>query len=535
MRTLIKGGRIIDGTGRAERQRDVLIRDGSIEAVEPNISARADEIVEASGKIVCPGFVDMHRHCDVAPMRDGDFGMAELSQGITFAAVGNCGIACAPIPEKMQDSYRSFSLPVLGDTDGCLYPTFEAYFSALSATPKPIHMGVMAATGAVKVAVKGFSPSPYTPGELQSAQALVASAMDQGALGVTLGFMYQPECYTTEREQAAVIAPAARAGRILTTHIRGEGDSLVKSVDEVIRVADTAGVPLQISHFKCTGIRNWGRGIYEAMEHIEAARARGQKVTVDFYPYSGGSTTIFSLIPPDILRDTNEETLHYLSTKEGREAFRLSVSRAHPDWDNMALSIGWDRILIASTHHQEDRWMSGQDMESLSRRLGYAHPALFAAELMARENGLVGIIVMSMDDHDVDAVARLPYSVLISDALYGGGDNPHPRLYGAFPHFIRDFALNRRILPLETAVMKMTMLPARALGLGKKGILAPGMDADVCIINESTLTDKADYARSRVLSQGVERVLVAGKTAWKDGQMTGDMAGRVCLADGKEI
>ena len=533
MKTLIRGGTVIDGTGGAARTCDVLLSGGRIEAVSPRLPAQADEIIDASGLLVCPGFIDMHRHCDAAALRDADFGLIELSQGITTTVAGNCGIACVPIPEKEWPSYSAFCEPVLGDTRGFLFPDYGTYFSALGKTPLPLNLGVMAATGAVKVAAKGFSDTPYSPDELAAAQSHVQDAMDRGALGVTLGFMYQPECYTTPAEQAAVIAPAARAGRLLTTHIRGEGDSLTQSVEEVISIAREAGIRLQVSHFKATGIRNWGKKIGEAMERIEKARAQGQPVAADFYPYAGGSTTIFSLIPPDVARQTNGETLAYLSTAEGREAFRASVSRAHEGWDNMALSIGWDRIHIASVHRPENAWMSGKSAFEISEKLGYCDPALFAADLAVAEDGLVGIIVMSMDPADVDAVARLPYTILISDALYGGGANPHPRLYGAFPRFLRDFVFERRVLPLEAAVRKMTSMPAEALGLSAKGRIAPGMDADLCLIDPDRLRDRATYEDSRRLCEGVARVIVGGKTAWKDENITAERAGRLCLAERK--
>ena len=529
MLRMIRGGTVIDGTGAPPAQTDVLIRDGAIAAVGPGLAEQAAgaEVIPAESLTVTPGFIDMHRHADIAPLTNPRFGEIELTQGITATVTGNCGIACVPVRGESAEAYRRFVTPIIGEApEGALFPDYRAYRRMLGQAALPLHMGFLAGTGAVKVAVKGFSPSPYTPREMAEAQALVREAMEQGALGVSLGFMYQPECYTTPEEQAQVIRPAAEAGGILTTHIRGEGNSLVQSVLEVIRVAEMAGIQLHISHFKATGIKNWGKAIHEAIQAIEDARARGLPVTADFYPYDCGSTTIFSLIPPAVLRDDNEQTMAWLETPAGREQLRREIAREDPDWDNMALSIGFDRIAIAGVSLPEHAAMSGRVVSELAEEAGM-HPSDFLAELLCSERGQVGITVMSMDPADVETVARLPWTCLISDGLYGPGDCPHPRLYGAFPHFLRHFVWERLLLPLPEAIRKMTSMPASLLKLEGRGILRPGAAADLCLFDPETLTDRADYAHGRWLSAGMRRVLVGGRDALIDEQMTSARAGCV--------
>lgn len=514
MKRLIRKGNVIDGTGHPSVRMDVLMEDGRIACIAPELADADAEQIDASGLIVAPGFVDMHRHCDIAPFDDPHFGELELRQGITSTASGNCGIACVPSSPESAQEYAAFVAPIIGDVkpEG-LFRNYAAYAQALSGAQLPLNVGFLAGTGAVRVAVKGFSPTPYTAEQLSRAQALVREAMEQGSFGVSLGFMYQPECYTTREEQVQVILPAAQAGGVLTTHVRGEGNSLVQSVQEVIDIADRAGIRLHISHLKATGIRNWRGTIFRAIDAIEQARARGQQVTADFYPYAGGSTTIFSLIPPGVMKESNEKTLAYLATPEGKAALRAQISVEDPHWDNMALSIGWDRIVIAGTTLPEHASYSGCTVAQLAERQGYDDASDFICDLVVSEAGKVGIIVLSMDERDVDDVARLPYTAVISDALYGNSTNPHPRLYGTFPHLLRNFVLERGVLTLPQAIHKITALPASCLGLTDRGILRAGSAADLVIFDPKAICDHATYADSRQLSSGIARVIVSGKDA----------------------
>lgn len=517
MRRLIRNGVVVDGTGADPVRADVLIEDGRIARVAPGMQDEAAEQIDAAGRIVAPGFVDMHRHCDIAPFHDPDFGVLELRQGITSTASGNCGIACVPASAAFAQEYAAFVAPIIGDVqpEG-LFGSYADFAQALGRAQLPLNLGFLAGTGAIRVAVKGFSPSPYTPEQMSRAQTLVREAMEQGAFGVSLGFMYQPECYTTVDEQVRVIGPAAQAGGLLTTHVRGEGNSLVQSVQEVIDIADKAGIRLHISHLKATGIKNWRGTIFRAMEAIERARAHGQPVTADFYPYAGGSTTIFSLIPPGVMQENNEKTLVYLATPEGKAALRAQIAVEDPNWDNMALSIGWDRIVIAGTTLAEHASYSGCTVAQLAERLGYEQASDFVCDLVVSEAGKVGIIVLSMDERDVDDVARLPYTAVISDALYGSSANPHPRLYGAFAHLLRSFVRERGVLTLPQAIHKMTGMPASCLGLADRGTLRAGQAADVVIFDPAAVCDHATYADSRQLSTGIARVMIGGRDAVVD-------------------
>jgi N-acyl-D-aspartate/D-glutamate deacylase len=354
-------------------------------------------------------------------------------------------------------------------------------------------------------------------------------------MGLSFGIMYQPECYSTKQELIAMARPAGIAGGVLCTHIRGEGDSLADSVREMIEAAEAAGIPLNISHFKATGIKNWRSMIFRAIELIEEARAKGQPVTADFYPYDGGSTTLLSLIPPPVLEDTTAALFVKLATSAGKESFRRELYKAQPGWDNMAVSIGWDRIIVSSVNLPQHNNYCGKNIETIAREQNYTDPADLVCDLLVSEEGRVGIIVLSMAQEDIDEIARLPWTALISDSLYGGGAHPHPRLNGAFPKFLREYVRERKVLTMEQGIHKMTAMPAGRLGINKRGKLKSGYYADVLVFDPNQFTDHADYLHPMDQATGMDCVIVNGIVVRNDGvgrHAGGSPAGRPVFRKG---
>ncbi len=517
MNTIIKNGTLYDGSGSAPYRADLLVQDDKILDIAPNLNPDNARMIEASGLIVTPGFIDPHRHCDVAPLQDPRFGQLELAQGISTTLCGNCGIAPVPTTPRWQRDLYDYIEPVVGPIgkDHSFYDYLD-WTNALQQESLPINIGFLVGAGAVKTAVNGFAKGDLSAQQLQRATAYVREGMQAGAHGLSLGLMYQPECWSTPTELIAMARAASSYGGVMSTHIRGEGDSLVSSVQEVIDVAAQAEIPLKISHFKATGIRNWRNLIFKAIERIENARARGQQVSVDFYPYAGGSTTLQSLLPPSVMEDDMHSMLGKMGTAQGKQLLRQEIYKQHPGWDNMAESIGWDRIVVSAVTLHEHAGYAGKNLASLADQLGYSEPADLVADLLYLEQGKVGVILMSMAPSDVDAIARLPYSSLISDGLYTQTANPHPRLYGSFPKFLRNYAINRSILPLETAIHKMTGMPAQHMGIQNRGLLKPGNFADICLFNPAQFKDRATFTDAARLAQGMHLVMVNGKIAWKN-------------------
>lgn len=526
MVVLIRGAQIYDGGGGAPFLGDVLVQGETIEAVGPGLPAPPGAaVLEAAGKMLCPGFIDIHRHADVQPLL-GWSAEAELRQGITASVSGNCGISLTPCAAPFCAEQRAFSAAVLGPVPAGAPETYREYVRRLENAALPLNFAAMIGTGAVRISLKGFSRTPFTAAELEQAEACVEEALALGAPGVSCGIMYMPECFNSFSEYAAMLRPLGKYGRPLTAHIRGEGDGLVESVEEIIRIAESVGCPLEISHFKSCGMQNWGREIYRAIDRIEAARARGLDVTCDFYPYCGGSTMLTTMLPPALCADGVDAACARLGTAAGVEEFRRAVQKTYADWDNYAVSLGWDRILVGTAAQPENRRFLGLSVAEGARRYGFPDAEALAAHLMHTEGGGCGIINLSMAQADVDAVARLPYSMLISDALYAATDTPHPRLLGAFPRFLREYAFARGVVPPEEAVRKMTALPAERFGFSDRGRIAPGCRADLLLFDPRAFTDNADFSGRSDFSSGLSLSLIGGEAVVRGDKLTGKRPGQ---------
>ena len=336
--------------------------------------------------------------------------------------------------------------------------------------------------------------------------------------------MYLPEFYTQPSEYRALLSPLKGGKKPLITHIRGEGDSLVSSVKEVLQIARDAQCPLEISHFKSCGLQNWNREIHKAIELIEHARAQGEDVTVDFYPYLGGSTALTTMLPPAFVQGDMQSALNRLGTPEGVAQLRKDCSVNYDDWDNYALTLGWDRILIASAEGENQRFL-GKSVEAAASEYGFEDPVALAAHLMHSENGRTAIINLSMDQRDVDTIARLEYSNLISDAIYADTNTPHPRMYGAFPRFFQDYVCTRNILTPEKAIQKMTSLPASRMQLKDRGMLKPGYFADIVIFDPQELQSAATFESPVHMAQGIRFLLVNGTLRVEHDMLTGSPSG----------
>jgi len=487
--------------------------------VGPHLSGnlQGNDVQLIKGKVVCPGFIDIHRHGDAAVFSLPDFGKTELLQGITTAVVGNCGLSPVPANHHWEQEYFQYIEPVTGPIpQGLPLKNFHEYRKGLEELSLPINIGFLAGVGAITTAVKGFSRHPFTPYEMTRAKQYIREAFDAGALGLSFGIMYQPECYSSPEELIDLAISGRIHNGILCVHIRGEGDILLESVEEVIRIAETAGLPVNISHLKATGIKNWQSLIHRAIEKIEAARARGVEITADFYSYNDGSTIIMSLIPLAVLEESMKKLVAKLTKKAGRDQLRREINKSHPGWDNMALGIGWDRIIISSVNLPEHAAFRGRSIHAIAQEEGFKDPEELLAELVAAEEGKVGIITLSMAQEDIDTIARLKWTCLISDSFYGAPHNPHPRLNGAFPKFLRDYVRERNILSMEEAIQKMTSMPAERMGIMNRGRIQKGYAADILVFDPLEFRDNADYSNSRALATGMDTVILNGSIVYSE-------------------
>lgn len=524
---IIKNGLICDGLGNAPYSADIRINNDKITEIGYNLPANDDSVLDATGRVVTPGFIDIHRHCDNKPFYDMTFGDPMLAQGITTTVVGNCGISptpCSYDEARAKETY-DFDEPVLGRPVRNIH-TYSEYMNALEKLELPVNMAAMIGTGNVKIAIKGFANTPFTPQEMQRARDLIENALSLGAPGVSVGIMYLPECYNNTDDYVKMLEPLRRHNSIVTAHIRGEGDSMVDSVNEMIEIGKRVGCRVEISHFKSCGMKNWRREIHRAIDAIDKARASGQWVACDLYPYDGGSTALTTMLPPAFVRGDMSSALQRLGTKAGVEEFRKMASVEYDDWDNFCVTLGWDRILLSGTVNPENEKFLGYTVTDAAKEFGYEDDYALAAYLMHNENGRTAIINMSMCQEDIDTVATLPYSVFISDSIYADTNTPHPRMYGSFPKVIREYVVERKLLTLEHAIMKMTYLPAERMGFYDRGAIRVGNYADINIFVPENFRDNATYDKPTLFATGLDYCIVSGQIAWNDNRKAAGNYGR---------
>lgn len=525
MALLIRGGTVIDGTGAPGFTGDILAGDGTVLAMG-SLGGWDGGTVDAAGKYVCPGFIDLHRHCDLAAFRE-DFGRIELAQGITACFAGNCGMAPVPNTPLSKPELQKYLQPCLGSFEGETFSSHSQYAERLKNKPLPLNFGFYAGLGAIKIAVKGFSSEPLSPGEVRLAKAYLAEALERGAFGLSIGLMYVPEAYSAPREIAEIASVMSGKGHVLFAHIRSESSGLIQSVEEAVAIAKMAGVPLQICHFKAAGKKTRGEPLLRAIEFIEKERAAGTDITVDFYPYSRGASTMMQMLPPSFLGGGVDKAICSLGDPAAVEKLRRLLSEGEAGWDNLSQTIGWDNTIISAVGLPENYKFLGMSVTECAEKFGYRDETDFVAALMYSEEGRVSIINRSMSREDIDTIARLPYSMLISDSLYGDMKRPHPRLTGSFPRFLREYSLERGVLPPEEAIRKMTSLPASRIGLTDRGILRKGCRADILVFDPLRFRAASTYSSPAEIAEGLDLALIGGKAVWRGGELLDGTQGRL--------
>ncbi len=512
---LIKNGRIIDGSGAPAFTADIGIRDGKIAAYGSLTGAEAGRVMEAEGYTVTPGFIDIHRHADAAVFRDG-FGEAELAEGLTTIVNGNCGLSVAPVGEGGREEIFSYLEPITGRI-GEDIPTGSMgdYLSAVAEREKsgliPLNTRMLAGAGTIRAAVAGYHKLRLDDSDYSRIHGLISDSLEAGALGVSLGLGYAPECFYTTEELIRALQPVAGSNIPVTVHMRQEGAGVCESVAEMIAVGKALNCPMHISHLKAMGKKNWNSRIPEALGMIERALAEGLDISCDVYPYTAGSTQLMHILPPEFLEGGIADIVCRLRSRENRKALDAMIrgEKKTAAFDNIAELAGWDGIYVTSVDSSKNRECQGKNIDEIANIRGCT-PLDACCDLLIEENCHVTMIDFMACEEDIERILNVPCSSLISDATYPTAGLPHPRVYGSCTRLIEHFVLERRSLSLEKAVNKLTLAPAEALRLTGKGLIKEGFDADLCIFKPEELHENASYADPRRNSSGMKTVIVNG-------------------------
>ncbi len=516
---LIQNVQILDGSSAPAFSGSVALAGGTIAAVG-HISAPAAHTVDGGGRYLAPGFIDIHRHADAALLSPG-FGQAELAQGLTTIINGNCGVSLVPVDGPHQAAVLDYLAPITGRCDRVL-PTLGDYRAAAGALP--LHAGMLVGMGTLRACAAGFRDGALTEEECRAIHAALERALADGALGVSLGLGYAPECFYTTEQLLQVLAPLRRSGRVITVHMRQEGDGVTEALEEMLAVARALETPVEISHLKAIGKRNWRRAVPEMLARIAQAREEGLDVMCDVYPYPAGSTQLIHVLPPEFQAGGLSALTAALRDPEDRARMRRRMETG-TDFENIVLLAGFENILAASLRRPENVPFEGCSIAAIAAAQGKdPYDALF--DLLAAEDCGPSMIDFIADEADIEAILRAPFSGVISDATYPAG-LPHPRVYGAFPRLLETYVRQRGVLALPEAVHKITRQPADRFGLTKKGRIQPGADADLCLFGLERVRERGTWSQPDQLAEGMDWVFTAGVPVVQEGQSTGLRPGRV--------
>ena len=521
--TILRGGTVIDGSGKAGFRADVGMLDGKIAAVGNLTDARARRILDVTGRLVTPGFIDIHRHADAAIFRPG-FGDAELCQGLTTIINGNCGLSAAPSGGAYQAEIFDYLTPVTGPLEALMQTdSMGTYLQAAKALALPVNVGMLAGGGTIRAQAAGFGVQRLEKEHYRKIHRAIERALADGAFGVSLGLGYAPECFYTTAELIRALSPIAGQDIPLTVHMRQEGAGVCDSIEEMLLVARELRVPLHISHLKAMGRDNWGKKIPRALELLHRAKEEGLDVGCDVYPYTAGSTQLLHILPPEFLEGGMDAVVRRLADPHERETLAHRIEDGG-GFDDIAKLAGWDGIFLSSLHCPEDAPLLGK---SIAQEAAMEHksPLDACCDLLIREHCQVTMIDFMAAEEDIAAILRSPLSCLISDATYPTEGMPHPRVYGSCTRLLQHFVREQGVLTLEQGVHKLTQAPAQALRLAGKGVIAVGADADLCVFDPAALTERGTYQDPCQTALGMDAVLVAGRLAVKNGEMTGVKAG----------
>jgi N-acyl-D-amino-acid deacylase len=524
---LIRGGRVIDGTGAPARPADVALAGDRVTAVAPGLPADGRRIVDASGCFVTPGFIDMHAHSDFTLLAVPS-AESKLRQGVTTEVTGMCGFSPAPAPPGggLLREWAEFLAPGLAwDWEG-----FDAWLDRLRGAGLSVNVAPFVGHGALRIGAMGFARRPPSADEARRMADLLRASLDAGAFGLSTGLIYPPGIFSDTDELVALARVLAERGRIYCSHIRGEGPTLEAAVTEAIAIGERAGVPVQVSHLKASGRANWPR-MEAAIRLVDQARARGVSVAADMYPYTAGSTTLASLMPPWAHEGGLGKLLERLADPGTRR--RILDGQLTPDGDWMGPNgpTPWDAILIAgcaAVPETEGRTLAA--LAAARRR----PPAETMADLLLEAAGGVSMIHFLMSEPNVVRVLQHPHVMIGSDnlGLCAGPEashpgKPHPRQHGCFARVLGTFVRDEQRLPWEAAIHKMTGQAAATLGLRDRGTLVPGAAADVVVFDPVTVADLATYESPHRYPAGFRWVAVNGEPVLEDGRFHPRPAGRL--------
>jgi dihydroorotase/N-acyl-D-amino-acid deacylase len=529
---IIEHGRVIDGTGAPWYAADIGIRGGRIAAIGRLDQATAKRRVDAGGRVVAPGFIDMLGQSELTILVDPKV-PSKVFQGITTEITGE-GDSVAPVNETIArekaKAYEHYGIK----RD---WSDFAGYFAHLEREGIGINLASYVGATTVREMVIGYGDRAPTPAELEQMQGLVAQAMRQGAVGVSSALEYAPAPYASTEELIALSRTAAAYGGIYATHMRSEQEAIMTSLEETIRIGREAHIPVEIWHLKAGGVKNFGL-MPEIVARIERARAAGVDIAADTYAYPAWFNDLSAFVPPWVHDGGNAKLIERLKDPAARARIKKELATPAADWDNEWQSVaGPEAVQIATVSNEKLLDIQGKTLADIAKARG-SDPMDTLFDILIEDDAQTFVAVFAMSEPDIELAAVQPWVSFCNDSpgtsAEGllGKEFPHPRAYGTFPRVLRRYVREERRMRLEEAIRKFTSLPASRLRLNDRGVIKAGMWADIVVFDPETITDRATFSAPNQLSVGMQWVLVNGVPVIADGAATGALPGHVLRGGG---
>jgi N-acyl-D-amino-acid deacylase len=501
---LILNGKIIDGTGNNWYYGNVAVKDGKIFKVGRNVNLPAKKIIDATGLVIAPGFIDVHTHLEGDETKDPN-ATNFIMDGVTTCITGNCGSSNIEI---------------------------DKYLHWLDSLKLSINVATLIGHNDVRKAIMGRANRDATPQEMQQMENIVDKAMKEGALGFSTGLIYIPGTYTKTPEIVSLAKVAAKYNGVYATHMRDEGDSVTYAINEALTIGREAKIPVEISHFKLSGQNNWGRS-KETVPMIIAARKEGLEVTIDQYPYTASSTTIGHLLPSDVLADNQDSINARLKRPEVRK--RVTEYMIKNLKKRKLKHFGYAVV----AYYEPDTSYNGKSIEQINLLMGRKHKKKYEAQTVIdlMIHGGASAVFHGMSEDDIARIMKYPYNMFASDATIRvlGQGVPHPRGYGTNARVLAEYVRDKKIISLEEAIRRMTSLPAQKFQLLNRGLLCEGYAADIVVFDENKVQDVSTYDHPHAYSQGFKYVIVNGILTVENEKHNGARSGHALYGPGASL
>ncbi|MDK4471453.1 D-aminoacylase [Fusobacterium necrophorum] len=524
---LIKNGTLIDGTGNKRYSADILIENEKIKKIG-KLEINADMIIDISGKIVSPGFIDTHSHSDLKVLLE-PFVEPKIRQGITTEILGQDGISMAPLPKQYVNSWRKNLAGLDGDSDELKWDweNTNGYLNLISHTGSGPNELYLVPHGNIRMEAMGLEARAATKEEIEKMKQITRREMEAGVAGISTGLIYIPCAYAETEELIEICKVVAEYGRPLVIHQRSEADTMLESMQEVIRIAKESGIKIHFSHFKICGQKNW-KLIEPVIALLDKCKEEGIHISYDQYPYVAGSTMLGVILPPWAHAGGTDKLIERLQDETLREKMKEDIINGIPGWDNFIDFAGFDGIYVTSVKTSKNQDCIGKNLTEIAAiRAKEKFDAVF--DLLVEEENAVGMYDYYEKDEHVETFMKRPESNICTDGLLGG--KPHPRVYGSFPRVLGKFVREMKTMSLEEAIYKMTHKPAVTFKIKNRGLLKENYFADIVIFDEDKIIDKGTFIEPTQFPDGIDYVLVNGKFAVKEGRSTYKLNGKIIKID----